>query len=69
MDEVKQLLRALIDAQQTTNAKLEAMEMRLVKFEGDTKENFSELQSHLDYIAGKIGEHDMHLSILKRKQG
>ncbi|MFL1672180.1 hypothetical protein [Paenibacillus dendritiformis] len=69
MEEIKGLLRAIIENQQITNAKLDAMEIRLAKFEGDTKGSFEELQSQLDYIAGKLGEHDRDLYVLKRKQG
>ncbi|MFW5434335.1 hypothetical protein [Paenibacillus apiarius] len=69
MEEVKGLLRAILENQQVTNAKLEAMEIGLAKFEGETKGNFEELQSQLDYIAGKLGEHDRDLYVLKRKQG
>ncbi|WP_148277924.1 hypothetical protein [Paenibacillus popilliae] len=69
MEEIKALLIAIIENQQVTNAKLDAMEMRQAKFEGETKGSFEDLQKQFDYIAGKLGEHDRDLYVLKRNQG
>ncbi|MFD3273754.1 hypothetical protein ACE3MS_27000 [Paenibacillus dendritiformis] len=35
------------------------------QFQGEVRENFQDLQLQLDYIAGKLGEHDRDLHVLK----
>ncbi|MFD0710998.1 hypothetical protein [Paenibacillus sp. GCM10027626] len=65
MEEVKAMLRAIIENQAITNAKLDALEMKAAKFEGEVRSNFRELQSQMDYLAGKLGQHDKDLYILR----
>ncbi|TDL53803.1 hypothetical protein E2R60_12185 [Paenibacillus dendritiformis] len=35
------------------------------QFQGEVRENFQDLQLQLDYIAGKLGEHDRDLHVIK----
>lgn len=65
MDEIKALLKAVIENQAVTNAKLDAIEMRLAKNEG----NVIEILSQLDYLAGKLGQHDRDLYVMKQRNG
>lgn len=37
------------------------------QFQDEARENFQDLQQQLDYIAGKMGEHDRDLHVLKRE--
>ena len=39
----------------------------MTQFQGEVRENFQDLQQQLDYIAGKMGEHDRDLHFLKRE--
>lgn len=69
MDEVKQLLTAILDRVESESAKNDAHRLEMAKFQGEVRERFDDLQRQLDYIAGKLGEHDRDLYVLKRKQG
>ncbi len=66
-NETNQMLRAVLESLAHVHAKLDAMDVRLARFEGETKGTFGELQSQLDYIAQKLGEHDRDLYVLKRR--
>ncbi|MCR8843100.1 hypothetical protein NQ117_05360 [Paenibacillus sp. SC116] len=44
------------------------MELELAKFQGEVRGNFEGSQAQLDYIAGKLGEHDRDLYVLKQRK-
>ncbi|MCL5677620.1 MAG: hypothetical protein M1602_07165 [Firmicutes bacterium] len=70
MDETKAILNAILDGQQVTNAKLEAMELRLARVEGhvaEMKEQLNEVSGSVNYLVHKAGEHDRDIHVLKRK--
>lgn len=68
MEEMKQMLTAILDRLDMESAKNEAFRTEMREFQRQTKENFKVMQTQLDYVAGKIGEHDRDLHFLKQKQ-
>ncbi|MFK4473708.1 enoyl-[acyl-carrier-protein] reductase (NADH) [Paenibacillus sp. RC73] len=72
MEEIKQLLTALIERADVTNAKLDGIEMRLSTLEGevkDAKEELADVKGSVDFLVHKMGEHDRDLYVIKTKQG
>lgn len=68
LEEVKQNVNAIRASQEVTNAKLESMELRLSSVEGQLKELSMEVERinrSADYLAGKAGEHDKDIHLLK----
>jgi len=53
-NETNQMLRAVLESLTHVHAKLDAMQTHIARFEGDTKGNFGEMQSQLDYIAQSL---------------
>ncbi|MFK4304342.1 hypothetical protein ABH892_004482 [Paenibacillus sp. RC254] len=72
MEEIKQLLTALIERADVTNAKLDGIEMRLSTLEGEVKgakEELADVKGSVDFLVHKMGEHDRDLYVIKTKQG
>ncbi|MGG4396121.1 hypothetical protein ABEX25_17615 [Paenibacillus thiaminolyticus] len=67
MEEIKPMLVAILDRMETESARNEAFRMEMYKFQGEVRDNFQDLQQQLDYIAGKMGERDRDLRVLKRE--
>lgn len=74
MEEIKQMLRALLERAEITDAKLDALSTDVNRLSGNVvglteeiREFKTETNAQLDFIAGKLGEHDRDLYVLKRR--
>lgn len=74
MEEIKGMLKAVLEAQQVTNAKIEAMGKRMETIEKRMEEGFSELkqgqadiQEDIRLLVRDIGEHDFQIRRLKKR--
>ncbi|MFD0715298.1 hypothetical protein [Paenibacillus sp. GCM10027626] len=65
MDELKDMITAILHRLEVESAKNEAFRIEMTKFQGEMRSNFKELQSQMDYLAGKLGQHDRDLYILR----
>ncbi|MFS1514789.1 hypothetical protein VQL36_20610 [Chengkuizengella sp. SCS-71B] len=69
--ESKQLLKALVDGQREVKAKLDSLELKLAHESGlirkEMREGFERLEKSVDYLAGKSGQHEMEIELLKAR--
>lgn len=69
LDELKEIVVALRDHQEETDAKLENLTMDVHKMHGDVtsiKEQLSELQSEVEFTYQKTAKNEMELFKIKR---
>jgi len=62
MDETQEMLKAIL-------ARIEQESAVNEGFRKEVRESLDEIRDSLKYLAGKIGEHDYDLHVIKRKQG
>lgn len=65
-DELNRVTSAILTSQEVSNAKLEAMELRLSNVEGGLKKLSGDVNNSFDYLAGKAGEHDKYIHLLRK---
>lgn len=72
--EIKLMLTAILEQLRIQGAKIEAMQhdgrefrREFNTFRSETSERFDKLDEKIDFLAGKLGQHDMDIHLLKLK--